>query len=42
LFEVFQIFSAYTYDKGSIVVSIHGMKDTDKEILGEEPIPLPV
>jgi len=35
LFEVFQILPACPSDMGSIVISIHGMKDTDKEISEE-------
>ena len=42
LFEVLYNLPACPFDKGSIVMSVYGMKDTDKEILGEEPIPLPV
>jgi len=42
LFEVSQTLPACPSDKGSILMRIRGMKDTGKEILGEEPIPLPV
>ena len=40
--KFFQTLPACPSDKGSIVMSIGGMKDIDKETRGEEPIPLPV
>jgi hypothetical protein len=42
LFEVSQTLPACPSDKGSILMNIRGMKDTGKEILGEETFPLPV
>jgi hypothetical protein len=42
LFEVFHNLPACPSDKVSIVMSVYGIKDPDKEILGEELIPLPV
>jgi ribosomal protein S8 len=35
LFEVSQILPAFPSDMGSIVISTHGMKDTDKEFSEE-------
>jgi hypothetical protein len=42
LFEYSRTSPACPSDKDSIVMRIYGMNETDKEKLGEKPVPLPL